>query len=71
MSLSELRIGLLDSLRRKSSEIREIENQIQDAEAAVASSDSDTLSVKYELEKLSESLESLILTGILKAAISG
>jgi chromosome segregation protein len=52
---------LLDSLRRKSSEIREIENQIQDAEAAVASSDSDTLSVKYELEKLSESLESLIL----------
>lgn len=52
---------LLDALRRKSSEIREIENQIQDAEAAVASSDSDTLSVKYELEKLSESLESLIL----------
>lgn len=52
---------LLDALRRKSSELREIENQIRDAEAAVASSDSDTLSVKYELEKLSESLGSLIL----------
>jgi len=51
---------LLDTLRRKSSELREIENQIQDAEAAVATSDSDTLSVRYELEKLSENLESLI-----------
>ncbi|WP_292376427.1 chromosome segregation protein SMC [Methanosarcina sp. UBA411] len=51
---------LLDTLRRKSSELREIENQIRDAEAAVATSDSDTLSVRYELEKLSENLESLI-----------
>ncbi len=51
---------LLDSLRRKSSELREIENQIRDAETAVATSDSDTLSVRYELEKLSENLESLI-----------
>jgi len=51
---------LLDTLRRKSSELREIENQIRDAEAAVATSDSDTLSVGYELEKLSENLESLI-----------
>ncbi|MDD3873720.1 MAG: chromosome segregation protein SMC [Methanosarcina sp.] len=51
---------LLDSLRRKSSELREIENQIRDAEAAVATSDSDTLSVRYELEKLSENLEALI-----------
>lgn len=51
---------LLDTLRRKSLELREIENQIKDAEAAVATSDSDTLSVRYELEKLSENLESLI-----------
>ncbi len=51
---------LLDTLRRKSSELREIENQIRDAEAAVATSDSDTLSVRYELEKLSENLESFI-----------
>jgi chromosome segregation protein len=51
---------LLDNLRRKSSELREIENQIKDAEAAVATSDSDTLSVKYEIEKLSENMESLI-----------
>lgn len=51
---------LLDTLRRKSLELREIENQIRDAEAAVTTSDSDTLSVKYELEKLSENLESLI-----------
>ncbi|MDY0129997.1 MAG: chromosome segregation protein SMC [Methanosarcina vacuolata] len=51
---------LLDTLRRKSLELREIENQIRDAEAAVATSDSDTLSVKYEIEKLSENLESLI-----------
>ncbi len=51
---------LLDTLRRKSSELREIENQIKDAEAAVATSDSDTLSVQYEIEKLSENMESLI-----------
>ena len=51
---------LLDALRRKSSELREIENQIRDAEAAVTTSDSDTLSVRYEIEKLSENLESLI-----------
>ncbi len=51
---------LLDTLRRKSSELRDIENQIKDAQAAVASSDSDTLSVQYEIEKLSENMESLI-----------
>ncbi|MCQ1534121.1 chromosome segregation protein SMC [Methanosarcina sp. KYL-1] len=51
---------LLDALRRKSSELRDIENQIKEAEAAVATSDSDTLSVRYELDKLSENLESLI-----------
>ncbi|MGB9928730.1 MAG: chromosome segregation protein SMC, partial [Methanosarcina sp.] len=51
---------LLDTLRRKSSELREIENQIKEAEAAVSASDSDTLSVQYEVEKLSETLESLI-----------
>jgi chromosome segregation protein len=51
---------LLDTLRRKSLELREIENQIQEAETAVATSDSDTLSVRYELEKLSENMESLI-----------
>lgn len=51
---------LLDALRRKSLELREIENQIRDAEAAVATSDSDTLSVRYEIEKLSENMESLI-----------
>jgi chromosome segregation protein len=51
---------LLDALRRKSSELREIENQIKDAEAAVTTSDSDTLSVQYEIEKLSEGMESLI-----------
>ena len=51
---------LLDTLRRKSSELREIENQIKEAEAAVTASDSDTLSVQYEVEKLSENLESLI-----------
>ena len=51
---------LLDTLRRKSSELRDIENQIRDAEAAVTTSDSDTLSVKYEIEKLSENMESLI-----------
>ena len=51
---------LLDALRRKSLELREIENQIRDAEAAVTTSDSDTLSVRYEIEKLSENMESLI-----------
>lgn len=51
---------LLDTLRRKSSELRDIENQIKDAEAAVSTSDSDTLSVQYEIEKLSENMESLI-----------
>ena len=51
---------LLDTLRRKSSELREIENQIRDAEEAVTTSDSDALSVKYEIEKLSENMESLI-----------
>src|SRR5674476_743098 len=40
---------LLDTLRRKSSELREIENQIRDAEEAVTTSDSDALSVKYEI----------------------
>ncbi|MGB9131560.1 MAG: chromosome segregation protein SMC [Methanosarcina sp.] len=51
---------LLDTLRRNSSELRDIENQIKDAEAAVTSSDSDTLSVQYEIEKLFENMESLI-----------
>jgi len=51
---------LLDTLRRKSSELREIENQIKDAESAVTTSDSDTLSVQYEIEKLSENMEALI-----------
>ncbi|MEL7665433.1 MAG: chromosome segregation protein SMC [Methanosarcina mazei] len=51
---------LLDALRRKSSELREIENQIKDAQAAVTASDSDTLSVQYEIEKLTSNLESLI-----------
>lgn len=51
---------LLDTLRRKSSELREIENQIRGAEEAVTTSDSDALSVKYEIEKLSENMESLI-----------
>lgn len=50
----------LDALRRKSAELREIENQITEAKSAVATSDSDTLSVRYELEKLSESKESMI-----------
>ncbi len=50
----------LDTIRRKSLELREIENQIKDAETAVTTSDSDTLSVRYELEKLSENMESLI-----------
>ena len=48
---------LLDTLRRRSSELREIEKQILDAEAAVSSSDSDTLSVQYEIEKLSKNME--------------
>ncbi len=51
---------LLDTLRRRSSELREIEKQILDAEAAVSSSDSDTLSVQYEIEKLSKNMGSLI-----------
>ncbi|HII00644.1 TPA: chromosome segregation protein SMC [Methanosarcinaceae archaeon] len=51
---------LLDALRRKSAELRDIENEIQEAEAAVTSSDSDTRSVQYEIEKLSEKKESLL-----------
>lgn len=51
---------LLDALRRKSSELRDIENEIEEAKEAVGTSESDTLSVKYDLEKLSEKLEGLI-----------
>ncbi len=51
---------LLDTLRRRSSELREIETQILDAEAAVSNCDSDTLSVQYEIEKLSKNIEALI-----------
>lgn len=51
---------LLDALRRKSSEAREIEKGIRDAKEAVENSESDSRSVRYDLEKLSEKLESLL-----------
>jgi chromosome segregation protein len=50
---------LLDALRRKSAEVREIENEMEDARAKVASSESDTLSVKYDIEKLNDKINSL------------
>lgn len=51
---------LLDSLRRKSSDARDIENEIRDAKEAVETSGSDSRSVRYDIEKLSEKLDALI-----------
>jgi len=50
---------LLDALRRKSAEVRDIEVEIEDAKSKSKSSDSDTLSVKYDIEKLNEKINSL------------
>ncbi|MBN2109801.1 MAG: chromosome segregation protein SMC [Methanosarcinaceae archaeon] len=50
---------LLDALRRKSAEVRDIESEIEDARSKARSSDSDTLSVKYDIEKLNEKIDTL------------
>ncbi|WP_406655719.1 chromosome segregation protein SMC [Methanolobus sp. ZRKC2] len=50
---------LLDALRRKSAEVRDIESEIEDAKSKAQSSDSDTLSVKYDIEKLNEKIDAL------------
>jgi chromosome segregation protein len=50
---------LLDSLRRKSAEVRDIESEIEDAQSKSQSSESDTLSVKYDIDKLNENIDSL------------
>ena len=50
---------LLDALRRKSAEVRDIESEIEDAKSKAESSDSDTLSVKYDIEKLNEKIDAL------------
>lgn len=50
---------LLDALRRKSAEVRDIESEIEDARSKAESSDSDTLSVKYDIEKLNEKIDAL------------
>jgi chromosome segregation protein len=49
---------LLDSLRRKSAEVRDIENEITDAKGKSESSDSDTKSAQYDIEKLTEQINS-------------
>ena len=50
---------LLDSLRRKSAEVRDIESEIADARSKVDSSDSDVRSVEYDIEKLNEKIDAL------------
>lgn len=50
---------LLDALRRKSAEVRDIESEMEDARSKAASSDSDISSVKYDIEKLNEKINSL------------
>ena len=50
---------LLDALRRKSAEVRDIESEMEDARSKAASSDSDIGSVKYDIEKLNEKISSL------------
>jgi chromosome segregation protein len=50
---------LLDSLRRKSAQVRDIESEIADARSKAESSGSDTLSVQYDIEKLNEKIDSL------------
>lgn len=50
---------LLDAVRRKSAEKRDIENEIEDAREKIESSDSDTRSVQHEIDKLNEKIESL------------
>ncbi len=50
---------LLDSLRRKSAEARDIESEIADARSKAESSGSDTKSVEYDIEKLNEKIDSL------------
>lgn len=50
---------LLDALRRKSAEIRDIQIEMEDARNKNESSDSDILSVKYDIEKFNEKINSL------------
>ncbi len=50
---------LLDSLRRKSSELKEIENEIEESKQKVYSADSDRKSLEYDIEKLKENIGSL------------
>ncbi|WP_462272690.1 chromosome segregation protein SMC [Methanohalophilus sp.] len=50
---------LLDSLRRKSSDVAEIEDEIRQAKEKAKSSESDTKSVQYEIDKLNEKIEGL------------
>ncbi|MDG6244202.1 MAG: chromosome segregation protein SMC [Methanolobus sp.] len=50
---------ILDSLRRKSAQARDIESEIADARSKAESSGSDTLSVQYDIEKLNEKIDSL------------
>ncbi|WP_406660508.1 chromosome segregation protein SMC [Methanolobus sp. ZRKC3] len=50
---------LLDSLRRKSAEVRDIESEVADARSKVESSDSDVKSVQYDIEKLTEKIDTL------------
>jgi chromosome segregation protein len=50
---------LLDSLRRKSADVAEIEDEIRQAKEKAKSSESDTKSVQYEIDKLNEKIEGL------------
>jgi chromosome segregation protein len=50
---------LLDSLRRKSAEVRDIESEVADAKSKVGSSDSDVKSAQYDIEKLNEKIDAL------------
>ncbi len=50
---------VLDTLRRKSAQVRDIENEIEDAKTKAESADSDTRSVQYEIDKLNERIGSL------------
>ncbi|RNI14034.1 chromosome segregation protein SMC [Methanohalophilus sp. RSK] len=50
---------LLDSLRRKSADVAEIEDEIRQAKEKAKSSESDTKSVQYDIDKLNEKIEGL------------
>ncbi len=50
---------LLDALRRKSAQVRDIESEIADARSKTQSSESDTLTVNYDIDKLNEKISAL------------